>query len=877
MRLNFVLSFISILLFFGFSYAKDNFKNIEIEGLESMSKNEFLYLLGVEEDKTIDKNKITEGIKRVFLKDIFDDIIVEDTEVGLKVIVKEKPFIESIEITGNKQFSKEVFKKILTFKKGERLKHLELRSSEIKIGEYLKKRGFPDYKIKTYTNCEKSKCDVRITIDEGQPLIVKNIQFEGDIDENIKENLPLKCGYPFDRILLEEFIQTIKKYYEKQKLIGTDIKYLFKDGSLEIKVTKGRYIEIDILGVESLSKKDLLNIINAYFKDTINDNIIKDSVNSLISFYRANGFIDVRIYPLIEQKESTWNIKYVINEGKRKFIEKLDINLPDVDKEIRTIIINREGMPFIPDELESDRQRIENYLKNKGYYYAQVFPAEINEKDENVRISFQVKEGQLVKIKSFSFNVENDILRDEALNLLKKYESEIFNDSVFLEIKRKIREIYLKNGYPDTVIEGRYEVKDNEAYIDISVNPKTKKYFGKSIILGNKKTKTGFIYNRLLPKEDKSYNPYTLEEERQTLYKTGLFSRLDIISQTNDDRVDTIYEVEEAPAGAFEFGLGYGEYEKAKGFAELSYINLFGMNKQIFSRIELSKLEERSYITYIDPWFWKDLTLKASLNFENVKIKNIDTKDIIYKLKRYGFSAGFEKKFLDYFKAELLYEATYSKTWDVMPEVVISDIDIGEIFVSGIKASLIYDSRDNPFDPKKGWLAGVTSKISSNFLGSEINFMKTSFYLNKYTEIMNSLILAASIRAGWAWLYGNTKDLPISERYFLGGRDTVRGYAQNMLGPKRDNQPTGGNAFLMGNIELRTYLGKNFFLVNFLDFGNVWNRVGDINPSDLKYTTGIGLRYKTPVGPVRIDYGYKLNRQKDETHGEIHFSIGHAF
>lgn len=213
----------------------------------------------------------------------------------------------------------------------------------------------------------------------------------------------------------------------------------------------------------------------------------------------------------------------------------------------------------------------------------------------------------------------------------------------------------------------------------------------------------------------------------------------------------------------------------------------------------------------------------------------------------------------------------------MIPDVIISDIDIGEIFISGIKASLIYDSRDNPFDPKKGWLAGFTSKLSNKFFGSEINFMKTSFYINKYTELIKNIVLATSLRGGWSWLYGKTENLPISERYFLGGRDTVRGYAQNTLGPKQNNQPTGGNAFLMGNIEFRTYIGQNFFIVNFLDFGNVWSRVGDIDIPNFKYTTGVGLRYKTPVGPVRIDYGFKLNREKGESRGEIHFSIGHAF
>ena len=116
-------------------------------------------------------------------------------------------------------------------------------------------------------------------------------------------------------------------------------------------------------------------------------------------------------------------------------------------------------------------------------------------------------------------------------------------------------------------------------------------------------------------------------------------------------------------------------------------------------------------------------------------------------------------------------------------------------------------------------------------------------------------------RGGIAYGFGKTTELPIVERYFLGGRSSVRGYEQDMLGPKgSDGNPTGGNAFVTGNVELRTDVGRNISIVPFFDFGNVWINTSDFSPTDLKYTTGIGLRYATPVGPLRVDYGYKLNR-----------------
>ncbi len=878
--LSFVLSFISIFIFIDSIFADEQL-NIEIHGLKSITQEEFLYLLDLKEKEKIDKDKITEGIKRLFLRDIFENIVIEKNNNIVKIDVSEKPIIKSIKFEGNQYVNDKFLRQFVTFKIKDKLKSIELKKSVSNIEEALRKKGFIENKVTSKTDCNKENCNITFIINEGKPLIVKKITWEGDRDEDIHNFLNFSIGDPFDQTIIEEFIKKTKKYYEKQGIIGSNITYSFRNGELLIDLKRGTAIEIELLGVDALSKKDLLNIIQAYLKENVNDNIIKDIINSLISFYRINGFIDVKVYPLLEKQGSTIKVIFIINEGKRKIIEETELifsnNIQIEKKDIMQLIINSTNSPFNPDELENDKKRIEDYLKTKGYYYAKIYQTEVKEEDEKVKIIFRINEGEKIKIKNLKMEVSNNILKDKVIEMLKEFQNIIFYDSVFLEIKRKIYDIYQREGYADVIVDGYYEVKNNDVNIFININTGDKKYFGKSIILGSRKTKTKFIYERLIQKENQPYNPYIIENERLALYKTGLFSRVDITTEKENNHIDVIYNFEESPAGAFEFGFGYGEYERTKGFIELSYINLFGMNKQIFSRIELSKIEKRSSLVYVDPWLWKDLIFKTSLNFENIEVKNIDTKNILYKLKRLGASIGFEKKFLENFKAELIYEATYSKTWDVMPEIVISDQDIGKIFISGVKASLIYDNRDNPFDPKRGWLAGISSKLSSEFLGSELNFLKTSFYFNKYTEIFRGLVLAISIRAGWAWLYGSTNDLPISERYFLGGRDSVRGYAQNTLGPKNNEQPTGGNAFIMGNLELRTSLGKNFFIVNFLDAGNLWKRVGDVDPSNLKYTTGIGLRYKTPVGPLRVDYGYKLNRERNESHGEIHFSIGHAF
>ncbi|WP_297211786.1 MULTISPECIES: outer membrane protein assembly factor BamA [Thermodesulfovibrio] len=880
MLLSFALSFVSILiLLFNNAFADEIVKKIEIEGLNSISNKEFIYLLGVEEGKVLNKEEINRGIKRLFLKGIFDDIVVNYDNGVLKIEVKEKLKIKRINIEGNEYFSEKFYINSLNLKTGDFFSKVKLQRAIANIQNEMNKRGFPENKISYVVSQEGQDVSMRILVEEGNPLRVKNIIWQGSLNENIKNLLSINQNDPFDKVMIEEFIKKSMEYLEKKGFKGSSIKYSFEKGELKIFIDEGVKLEIEIKGADSLTSKELKDLIMAHFKDKVSEDIIKDSVNNLITFYRTKGFIDVKISPLMEKKGNEWNITYIINEGEKRIVDKILFmgNFKTPPEELKKILINREGIDFNPEELENDRLRIEDFLRTKGYYEAKVSQPDIKDRENKIEISFNIEEGKLLKIISINIEVKENFLKKEAIDAVASFINFPFSNSVFIEIKRRIREVYIKKGYQETLVEGVTEKTNEGILIKITVHPGNKKYFGRSIILGNKKTKTNFIYDRLTHKENVTFNPEYIDKDRQNLYKTGLFSRVDINYEKYDDTIDLIYNVEELPAGIFEFGLGYGEYERAKGFVELSYINLFGVNKQLFSRLEISSIEKRSYITYIDPWLWSDLIFKSSLLFERTDMKNIDTKYIIYRIRKYGLSGGFEKKFFDYFKGELLYEATYSKIWDVRPEVILSDKDIGEIFISGIKASLIYDTRDNVFDPTRGWLAGVTSKISSEALGSEINFSKTSFYINRYTELKKGLVLATSLRAGFAWLYGNSKELPISERYFLGGRDTVRGYAQNTLGPKKDNEPTGGNAFLMGNLELRTSLGKNFYLINFLDFGNLWQKIDNMSITNLKYTTGLGLRYKTPVGPFRIDYGYKLNREKGESRGEIHFSIGHAF
>ena len=443
-----------------------------------------------------------------------------------------------------------------------------------------------------------------------------------------------------------------------------------------------------------------------------------------------------------------------------------------------------------------------------------------------------------------------------------------------------MQNLYRNRGFLDASVMVEREISNDRAIVTFGVKEGSESFFGKNIIIGNQDTRRAGITRNLLHKENEPFNYSVLLGERQRLYRTGLFTDVEAGTWQRTDSVkDVLYRLEEGNAGAIEFGLGYGEYEKLRGFMDISYKNLFGMNRQLSFRTEMSTLNQRYILQYFEPWFLgRELAFKAQILHEYKKELNIDTREINYRLTREAATAGIEKKLSAKLKGELYYELDNVRTYNVKPDIILTHEDTGTLLISGLKTGLIYDSRDNPVNPRAGMLGGITLKVATAVLFSETNFNKIQLYANKYLALSKQIVLAVSVRSGVAKGFSHTTELPLVERFFLGGRTTVRGYAQDSLGPKgADNNPTGGNAFLMGNFELRFDIWKGFGLVTFVDGGNVWQKYEQLSPGDIKYTAGLGLRYKTPVGPLSIDYGYKLKRETGESKGEVHFSVGQSF
>lgn len=864
-------------------------EKIEIEGLYSINKEELMYLLDLKTGDAINPADIRNGIKRAFLKGIFEDIQVVAADNGgplLKIIVREKDFIKSISITGNSYLPDRVIKKHFLLKEDQVMRYDLLDEARKRLKDDLTKRGLPDAIVNVSVNKASKPYGVTldVQIEEGKPLIISKIATYTGHEGDARELIDTKEGDIYDQFALMDDVEKIRKRYRALGYLNPDASFGFSDGRLELSVKEGRRLSVIFEGNTVFSSKTLMKEMPFFEAGDLRDDLIEEASSRILSLYHMEGypFAQVATVRSDDSGKSGDNIEmhFYIYEGKTVSVGRIEFSsVTFPEKNLRDIMSLKENRVYNPDVLPQDMYLLKEFYNALGYLGASVQKPDVNMAGSVANIRINIKEGIQSVIDAVEIRGLRSVTEDEARKATGLKRGAPYNEVDISDARYRIIEIYLERGFVDVDVDVRREFNEKDAKIIFEIKEGPQTFFGKTIITGNSRTKGEVVRRELSHRESAPFNYNILVNERHRLYKLGLFNDVNIEPLDKyDGRRDVRVNVAEGDAGAVEFGAGYGDYEKYRGFFDVSYRNLFGMNRQASLRIELSSLEKRLIVNYYEPWFLsRPVPFRTQLLSEERTEKNIDTGEISYRLKRHTLTAGVEKRMSSVFKGELYYEFSIVKTYDVKPDVILSKEDTGTLAISAVRPGIIYDTRDNPFDPKSGILAGLTMEVASGLLFSETDFAKAVFNANFYRELSKTFVLAVSFRGGVAQGFAATRELPLVERFFLGGRSTVRGYAQDTLGPKgSDGTPTGGNAFLMTNIELRSYLGWGLGLVTFIDGGDVWVKTDDMNLS-FKYTAGLGLRYNTPVGPLRVDYGYKLMREAGESSGEIHFSIGHAF
>ncbi|MFN3395759.1 MAG: POTRA domain-containing protein, partial [Thermodesulfovibrionales bacterium] len=337
---------------------------MEVEGLYSIKKEELLYLLDISKGEELNPDKITIGIKRAFLKGIFDDIRVYHEGNGrLKIDAKERDIVETISIEGNSYLPDRIIRKYiatLPFKEGQIMRYDLLDKLREHLIMSLSEKGFPNCKVESnvINTGKPHRVKLLIRIEENEPVRIKRLTIIGD--ESVRKLMGLEEGDIFDKDELLKGFERIKRYYKKEGRTNFVIgPYTFSEGELSIHINPGKKLDISFYGNETISSKTLMKELPFVEFENFRDEMLEEAVSNLKSLYHKKGFLNPQIAPVISEDSENINLSFYIFEGRKVKIKSIKFSgITLREKNLREIMTTKEGEFLNPEALSYDRDII---------------------------------------------------------------------------------------------------------------------------------------------------------------------------------------------------------------------------------------------------------------------------------------------------------------------------------------------------------------------------------------------------------------------------------------------------------------------------------------------------------------------------------------
>jgi len=749
---------------------------------------------------------------------------------------QESPRIDRVVITGNQRVEEEAIRVQLRSQPGTRLSE-ETVDNDIRA---LYRMGFFD-NVEADVTQEGDQRVLTFKVTE-RPLI-REVHIEGNKKvsrEDLEAALKVRPNTILDPEKVRRGIEEAKKLYDKKSYPDASIDYTTKPvGEHEIvltyKIDEGKVVRIDTIvfeGARAFSKRQLKKVMQTKESwilslvtgaGNLDREVLKTDIERLTAFYYDHGYIDVKVdEPQVDRTEKGLVVTIKIDEGEQYKVGSVDIGgelLPDMEK-ARARISLVAGDVFRTSKLRDDITALTEAYGDQGFAFVNVTPdTAVNPTDKTVDVTYKVSKGP-------------------------------------------------------------------EVYID------------KIDITGNTKTRDKVIRRELQLGEQQRFSGSKLRRSQERLRRLGFFEDINITTRKaeSEDRLDLLVDVKEASTGAFSAGAGISSGESFLFNVRLSEINLFGRGQRLVLNADFGAIRRNFSLDFSEPYFL-DTELTAGINLFNWRL-------IFDEFTRGGTGAAV--RFLYPFTA-LGWNDLYGYSLEdtrIGLEYRLENAEISEIsrsaaaviraeqgtsLTSSLTPRLFRDTRNHPFDPTAGSLQDLSFEFAG--IGGDSKFIKAEARARWYYPFWKSPALGTFVFAtggtfGYGLGYGNQRELPLFERYFPGGINSVRGFRILSLGPRPpvvDNfgnlvrrDPIGGSQQLIFNNEIIFPIVESLGLkgVLFVDAGNAFSAAEGIDLNEMRLATGAGIRWLSPIGPLRIEIGFPLNPRVGDDRQAVMFSFG---
>jgi outer membrane protein insertion porin family len=684
--------------------------------------------------------------------------------------------------------------------------------------------------------------------------------------------------------------------------LSADIKAIFKMGyfddvSAEVTdVAGGKVIaflveekplitEIRIQGNKAVKKDDIEGAMSVRNRQTVNPEKLKTDMEKIKTLYDGKGFYNAEIRYVIEKAgERDSRIVVSIVENEKLFIRNISFegNRTFTTKELKNMMTTNEWGIFHfftdsgllkKDQLKQDIGKLNAFYLNNGFINAQIGEPVITYERNGINIKIPVSEGKQFRVGKVTITGDELITpRATLLTKLQIRKKDFYDREAIMKDMDYLTQVCNDEGYASAEIAPRTEPQEKTQTVDVTyeINKAKLVYFNRINITGNNKTRDKVIRRQLSVVEGALYSRTKLKNSYMALNQLRYFEEIDFQSEKGPDETltDVNIRVKEKPTGIFSIGAGYSALDHAVVSAQVSQQNLFGRGQTLSLKASLGSSTQLYDISFTEPWLF-DMPLWSKFDIWNL-YREYDT----YNLDSKGFGATFGYTLYQYVTGYVGYRLSFNNVKDILSTAsYYVQKQAGRTTSSGPTVTLTRDSTDDAMFPSTGSKNSASVEYTGGpFLG-DVSFTRYGASSAWFYPLPLDTVIGVRGRIGYMQP-NEGKEVPIYERYYLGGISSLRGLRE--VGPTdpATGNVIGGLTMLHFNVDYVFPLMKNAGLkgVVFFDTGNTWNAGYHIN--DMRRTTGVGIRWYSPIGPLRLEWGYVLDRKENESPSRWEFTIG---
>ncbi|VEN73175.1 Outer membrane protein assembly factor BamA [Candidatus Desulfarcum epimagneticum] len=643
--------------------------------------------------------------------------------------------------------------------------------------------------------------------------------------------------------------------------------------------------------------KESLTLKTGSFLDIVK---VNRSMERVEEFYKGKNYHNVHVsYKTEDLDKNQVNLTFDIKEGKKALIKKI-VFTGNVSYKARTLlgkmkISEKSLFSFITsagdldrDDLSQDIERLKAHYATNGYMDVKISEPVVEIKEKSIFISIGIDEGSRFSIGKVSVDGDMIMPAGDLKKALKITDEEFFNREIVRRDILRLSDIYTEKSYAKVDISPVVKRNPEKSSVDITYRiSKGKQFFiGQISIAGNTNTRDKVIRRQLKLYEADLYDSKKLKRSVRNLNRTGYFEEVSIeeAKGDSDEKLDIKVRIKEKPTGAFTVGGGHSSVNDFFFMASVAQNNLFGRGQTLKLQGEVGGTSNKYTLSFTEPWLF-DIPLSAGFDVYNW-IRDYATYD--KDSKGGGIRLGYG--IFDYTRLYFSYSYDISDIENVnfdAPESIKDMAESGDSFTeSSVSSILRYDSTDRPFNPTEGFDHRLTVKYAG--LGGDLKFTKYIGDSGWYFPIFKGIVGFLHARAGYVIENRDSPGgLPDYERFYLGGMNSLRGFDWQDIYPEEyrkdvaEKGKKGGDKFVQFNAELILPLPglskAGMVGVLFFDAGDVFDHK-NVALGDLRQSAGYGIRWLSPIGPIRLENGYVINAKEGENKGgRWEFTMGAAF